>query len=264
MEKITSKTNNFIKQAAKLSASGAARKRDGRFILEGVRLCCDVLTSDVRPEVLLVTEECMHKNNGVLEQLVAQCKKTYCITAEIAGKLSDTVNPQGVFCICPFRDNQMKLSYQGKYIVLDHVQDPANLGAIIRSAEAIGVDGALIGGGADLYNPKALRASMGSILRLPVLFTDRLPEQLSEMKAGGMKILAAVPDRAAEPVNHMQMGGGVAAVVGNEANGISPQVLGCATHRVTIPMGGRAESLNAATAAAILIWEMMRGNSDEA
>lgn len=263
MEKITSKTNNCIKQAAKLSASGAARRKSGQFLLEGVRLCCDALNSKMRPLTVLVTESCLGKHEAVLSPLVTACKQSYFITEDIACKLADTVHPQGVFCICETALIQMQPRPGGKYIVLDHVQDPSNLGAVIRTAEALGLDGAVVGGGVDLYNPKALRASMGSLLRFPVLAVASIPDMLVVLKQMGIRVLATVPDQNALSITSIPMTGGLAAVIGNEANGVSPAVMQAATDVVSIPMPGRAESLNAATAATITIWEMMRGNASD-
>lgn len=260
MEKITSKTNNLIKHAAKLSASGSARKKCGQFILEGVRLCCDVLNSDIRLLTVFVTEACLERYRDDIMSLLEKSEKSYLISDEIAGKLADTVHPQGLFSICEAGINQMDLQADGKYIILDQIQDPSNLGAIIRTAEALGLNGAIVSGGADLYNPKALRASMGSLLRMPVRLAAHLPQVLLELKAVGIPVFAAVPDRGAKRITAVPMQGCVAAVIGNEANGVSRPVLEIADQIVTIPMGGRAESLNAATAASIVMWEMTRGS----
>lgn len=260
MEKITSKSNNLIKQAVKLSASGAARRKEGRFLLEGVRLCCDVFHSSVCPETVLITESCLDAHRAALAPLLAQSAAQYLITPELAAKMADTVHPQGVFCICAMRQNQIELRQDGRYVVLDHLQDPSNLGAIARTAEALGIDGVLTGGGVDFYNPKAMRASMGSLLRLPVLSCDGLEQTLLQLKQMGVRLVATVPDRTAASLTTLNLGRGTAAIIGNEANGVSPALLALADVKATIPMEGRAESLNAATAAAITIWEMMRGN----
>lgn len=258
MEKITSRTNPYIKQACRLSASGGARKKNGQFLLEGVRLCCDVLNSSARPLTVFVTESCLAKNEAALAPLLKAAEKRYLISEEVSGRLADTVHPQGVFCVCTQGETDFILQKNGRYLMLDNVQDPSNLGAIIRTAEALGSDGLVMSGGADLYNPKALRASMGSILRFPVRITGDLAGEIAAFQRAGIKVLASVPKKEALPVTKYPMAGGLAIVVGNEAGGVSEPVLAAADAVVTIPMLGRAESLNAATAAVILIWEMMR------
>ena len=151
-----------------------------------------------------------------------------------------------------------KIKYNGKYIALEGVSNPSNFGAVIRTAEAVGLDGVIISGGCDIYNPKSLRASMGSLFRLEVVQSSSLPELFEELKKEGMKIYAGVPSADAVKITDADMSGGVICVVGNEGNGLTDEVIAASTCSVTIPMKGRAESLNAASAAAIIIWEMMR------
>jgi TrmH family RNA methyltransferase len=151
-----------------------------------------------------------------------------------------------------------KIKYNGKYIALEGVSNPANFGAVVRTAEAVGLDGVIVSGGCDIYNPKSQRAAMGSLFRLNIAQTDDLPKTLKALAENGMSILAGVPDSNAEKLTEVDMNGGVVAVIGNEGNGITDETCAVATKLVTIPMKGRAESLNAAAAASIIIWEMMR------
>ena len=138
------------------------------------------------------------------------------------------------------------------------MQDPANLGAVIRTAEALGINGAILYNCCDLYNPKALRASMGSILRLPVLISENLAEDIKAYKANGFKSYAAVPDSNARDITKVDFFGSDICVIGNEGNGVSNQVLSACDELITINMLGRAESLNAFAAGAITMWEMLR------
>ncbi|MCM1391586.1 MAG: RNA methyltransferase, partial [Ruminococcus sp.] len=166
----------------------------------------------------------------------------------------------GVFCVCktlPEIDEGM-ISPNGKYIALENIQDPANLGAICRTAEALGISGAIVENGCDIYNPKAQRASMGSLLRLPVIRTTNLASLLIRSGENGMKIYATTPDANAVKITDADMSGGVIAVIGNEANGVTDEIFKVCK-KITIQMLGRAESLNASMAAAVTMWEMMRG-----
>ena len=146
----------------------------------------------------------------------------------------------------------------GRFIALDGVQDPSNLGAIARSAEALGIAGLLAYNCCDVYNPKALRASMGSLLRLPVTVSHDLREDLLLYKAEGFQVLGTVPVDTAAKITETHFTKSSICVIGNEGNGISQGVKQVCDDLVTIPMKGRAESLNASVAAAITMWEMMR------
>ena len=150
-----------------------------------------------------------------------------------------------------------EVDFTGKYIALENIQDPANLGAVCRTAEALGISGVIAEGGCDIYSPKAQRAAMGSLLRLPVIRCEDLAETLSYLGENGMKLYATTPDTDAEKITLCDMSGGVVSVIGNEANGVSDEIFELC-QKVTIPMLGRAESLNASMAAAITMWEIMR------
>jgi len=181
------------------------------------------------------------------------------ISAEVSQKLSGTENSQGVFCICSAKPQvEENLNPRGKYLALENLQDPSNLGAICRSAEAIGLDGLIVSGGCDIYNPKALRAAMGSSLRMNVISVDALDDFIAAANEKGMLTLASVPRNTAEDIRRVDMNGGVICCVGNEGSGLSQQVIEKCRKQVVIPMNGRAESFNASAAAAILAWELKR------
>ena len=151
-----------------------------------------------------------------------------------------------------------KIEVNGKYIAAESIQNPSNLGAIARTAEALGISGLIVGGGCDIYNPKAQRAAMGSLLRLPVITADNLIDYLLSLKEQGFRVFGTVPDREAKAVTSVDFNAPCVSVIGNEANGLSDEILKICTDRITVPMAGRAESLNASTAAAIIMWEMVR------
>jgi tRNA(Leu) C34 or U34 (ribose-2'-O)-methylase TrmL len=143
-------------------------------------------------------------------------------------------------------------------LALDTVQNPDNLGAISRTAEAFGIDGMVICGGCDIYNPKALRASMGALFRLPVKVCKSLEDEINLCKNIGIQSFATVPDRDAYDITKTDFSKGALCIIGNEGNGVSKEIIDVCDKKITIKMQGRAESLNAAAAASILIWEMMR------
>lgn len=261
MERLTAKNNEKIKSAVSVRDSAKARRETGFFFLEGARLCADAAENGVGIARAFFTEKALEKYPSYVESIVPTADECYTISDEIASKLSDTQNPQGIFCICRSEitvADTSNIDPDGKYILLENVQDPSNLGAVIRTAEALGVNGLIVCGGCDIYNPKALRASMGSALRLSVFSCDNAVELIDGLNKKGMLTLASTPDSSADLITRIDMNGGVVCVVGNEGNGVTQETMSVCRRKVTIPMDGRAESLNASTAAAILIWEMVR------
>ena len=260
MEKITSKANDRVKFAVKIRENSSLRKQEKLFFTEGARLCFDAASSGVEIAELYVTEKALNKYSDYVRLVEEKAERSFVVSEEVAEKLSDTKNNQGVFCLCKMLDkntNIGKIKYNGKYIALENVTNPSNFGAVVRTAEAVGLDGVIVSGGCDIYNPKSQRAAMGSLFRLDVVQVDDLPPFLSELQEKGMKVYAGVPDSSALKITEADMSGGVVSIIGNEGNGITEETCKVSTP-VTIPMQGRAESLNAAAAASILIWEMMR------
>ncbi len=261
MEKITSKANDRVKFAVKIRESSSLRRQEKLFFAEGARLCFDAASTGVEIAEMYVTEKALSKYSDYVRLVEEKAERCFVVSEDVAEKLSDTKNSQGVFCLCKMLDKNInigKIKYNGKYIALEDVSNPANLGAVVRTAEAVGLDGVIVSGGCDIYNPKSQRAAMGSLFRLNVVEVENLPETLKELSENGMAVLAGVPDSTAEKLTEVDMSGGVVAVIGNEGNGITEETCKVATKLVTIPMKGRAESLNAAAAASIIIWEMMR------
>ena len=245
----------------KLREKDSFRKSEGLFFIEGARLCADAALSSVKIKELYVTESARVKYSEYVRLAENVAERSFLVSEEVAEKLSDTKNPQGVFCICKMLDkntNIGKIKYNGKYIALENVSNPSNFGAVVRTAEAVGLDGVIVSGGCDIYNPKSQRAAMGSLFRLNIVEVDDLPDFLKSLAENGMSVYAGVPDSNAEKITEVDMKNGVVTVIGNEGNGISGAPKKASTKLVTIPMQGRSESLNAAAAASIMIWEMMR------
>lgn len=254
-ESITSRDNRLVKETVRLLSSSKARKTAGLFVLEGLRLCRDAVRCGVIPKTALFTEAALSEHPDDVSEISAAAQKCYIISEAVAEKLSDTQSPQGVFCITPI-PKQPELSGQGKYIGLENLADPSNLGAVARTAEALGLDGiVLLGSGCDPYAPKAQRAAMGALVRLPVYSFDSLKEFSTNCPK--VKTYAAVVADG-NPPSAADFSAPCMVVIGNEANGLTGQTVEQCTNRLTLPMQGRAESLNAAVAASIFIWEMMK------
>lgn len=253
-ETITSRDNGLIKETVRLLSSSRARKQAGCFALEGLRLCRDAVRSGYMPQTVFFTEELRAAHPADVEEICAAARRCCCISEPVASKLSDTSSPQGIFCILPITQPS-KFTGNGKYIGFENLADPANLGAAARTAEALGLDGILLfGTGCDPYTPKAQRAAMGALVRLPVHRFQSVAEFVTRYPA--VTTYSAVV-RDGVPVSHADFHPPCLVVIGNEANGISNQTAAC-TRRLTLPMYGRTESLNAAVAAAIFMWEMVR------
>lgn len=257
MLRIESVSNEKIKLAVKVADSSKHRRQTGLFFLEGLRLCRDAAITDYEIECAFATDAAYKKFPEDVEFIFSKSKNNYLISEIVEQKITRAQTPQGIFCICRKKEAGHKINFNGKYIALENIQDPANLGAVCRTAEALGISGAITYACCDLYNPKTQRSAMGSALRLPIVETSDLKETLLELEKKGMKLYATTPDSSASKITDEDMSGGVIAVIGNEGNGVSDDIFAIC-RKVTIPMAGRAESLNASMAAAITMWEMMR------
>ena len=263
MERITSVQNPKIKNYISLVSSSKARRDQGLFVLEGIRLVLDVLRSERTIEELYYTEDAYSSFKSDIDSLLIASNNVFIISDNVAEKISDTKTPQGVFAVVSLSGATEEILEDGKYILLENVQDPANLGAISRTAEALGISGLIVSGGCNIYSPKALRASMGALLRIPVIETDDVTKTIEGAKKSGMKTFASTPREDAESVTESDFSGGVIVVVGNEANGVTCSTMEICDKKITIKMIGRAESLNAGAAASILMWEMVKPINDK-
>lgn len=258
MELISSRNNPRVKKAALLMNS-SERAKTGLFLIEGARLCFDAAVNGIEIEEAYFTSQAENKYAEKVQVIKQNAKFAAYINESVAEKLSDTKNSQDIFCVCRQRRKSSDSIESDKfYVMTENVQTPDNLGAIVRSAEALGADGLAVFSGCDIYSPKALRASMGALLRFPVFMVNNAQEFVKECNARSMKTYATVPDSSAKDIAELQYKGGCVAVIGNEGNGVSDEVKNACSEKVTIPMKGKAESLNAASAAAIIIYEFMK------
>lgn len=249
---ITSKSNKQLKDIRKLMESAKARKEQNLFVVEGLRIVREV------PQNLL--EKVYYS-----ESFFNSCKKSLfsgeegkdfdIVTDEIFKGLSDTVNPQGILALVRQPKYDLKELLGGKILILDDIQDPGNLGTMIRTSEAAGVSGIIMSNGcADIFNPKVIRSTMGSIFRVPFLKVDLL-NTIGELKKEGYTVYGAALDGAVF-YNEIQYGRKPAIIIGNEGNGISKEVLALTDQRIKIPMAGKVESLNAAISAAVILYQV--------
>ena len=251
MERITSRNNEKIKYACALKKA-AVRSAEGKLLAEGLRLCADAAANGVAIESCFITEKLLQ--NEAAKPVLEAAQAVYRIDEPVAEKLADTKNAQGIFCVCSYKEPVTEIAPEGRYILLENLQDPGNLGTAIRTAEAFGLSGAVLCGCCDAFSPKALRASMGAAFRFP-LIADEEGTLLQEALCKGMHLYCAVVDGDAQDVKVLRGKTGIITAVGNEANGLSEK-LRALGQPVTIHMSGRAESLNASQAATVLMYEM--------
>lgn len=254
---IKSKDNELIKNIAKLNTSSKYRIQSGLFLLEGMRLCSDALGNKIFFEKVIFTQDFREKNQDILKRFIDNSDESFEITDSLFKKISDTVAPQGIIAVCKIPlDTGASVKSGGKYIALENISDPSNLGAICRSAEALGIDGIIVSGDSvDPYSPKVLRASMGTVLRLPVIIKSDFLEFIKNLSH---KKFACVVDRNAKSINECDFADGSVCLIGNEGSGLTESAVKLCDYSVTIPMSGRVESLNASVAAAIVMWEMVK------
>ncbi len=252
---ISSKDNPIIKDIVKLQSSARYRKETGLFAVEGLRVCDDCVDNSVEIKTLVISEEFYEKQVESLKKYILASEETVIVKKHLFEKIADTKNPQGILLVgkIPTRKAE-ELNKTGRYIALENISDPSNLGAISRTAEAIGIDGIILSsGGCDPYSPKVLRASMGTVLRMDIIVAE---DFVSLLKNSGLKLFGCVVN-GGKDIRTVEFGGGSIVIIGNEANGLTEEIKAIA-NGVTIPMSGSAESLNAAAAAAIAMWELVR------
>ena len=258
-ECILSKSNNKVKRVSLLIRSASERKKQGVFVLEGLRLCKDCAISGVTACELYFTQDAYEKHNSDVQVLIENSKKAYCVTDDVISKISDTNNSQGIVEVISFDDIKVKvpINQNGRYIACENVSDPSNLGAISRTAEALGLSGMiLIDHCCDVYNPKALRASMGSLLRLPVYYYRDSNDLFTYCSDNNLRLIASVVHGESTEINDFVFKNGDIVIIGNEANGMTNELIDLCDEKITINIKGRAESFNAAVAASIIMWEL--------
>ena len=248
---IESSQNRIIKQINSLKAK-KERDKTGLFVLEGERLVSEI-PPDWQIEYVVVCED----YNGSIENY----DNVYIVKKDIFNKISDTVNPQGILAVCRILHRDIDCAFEDKnglYVILDRIMDPGNMGTIIRTADAGGVSGIFLSKGCvDLYNPKVIRSTMGSIFHLPIYVDVDIEELLNKCRENNITTVATHLKGDKMPYE-IDMKKSCAILIGNEANGLPDEVSNRADKLVKIPMPGKAESMNAAIAGSILIYEAVR------
>ena len=255
MEIITSKNNASVMAAAKL-ADKKYRERERKFAFEGIKLFEEAQKAGIRFSRVFVTEEAYTK---YAEKLCSLDKNILTVVSDaVYEKLSFENAPQGVFSVAEYFSPKTKKE-SSFVLLLDGVADPGNFGAILRSAEAFGVDTVYTGkNGADLYNPNTIRACMGSIFRVNVRRSEDIIGDIKALRENGFQVFATALDKRSKDIRDVDFSGKIAFVIGNEGHGVSAEALDACDGTVIIPMREGPESLNAAVAASVVMWEAAR------
>ncbi len=262
---ITSRANPLVKEAVKL---GDKKYRDelGKFCFEGRKLLREALSENIPLEYVMFTEQALsdEKIRPLLE--AANNTDMYIVSQEVYDKISHEKSPEGVFCVSKALDklHNIYIIYKGRdsicrTVILDGVRDPGNLGTVLRTASAFGIQNVILSSDcADVYNSKTVRASMGAVFRIKTSRVSNLPQTIAEFRKNGRKVYSAALSDNAVSLFEINDASKSVFVIGNEGSGIRHEVMEATDCCVIIPMDAGTESLNAASAATVILWEQYR------
>lgn len=274
-EVIRSRQNKNIVELCKLT-DRKAREATKTFRFDGIKLLEEAIRNDVEICAVFLSSSAQERVLGGLrkrfgESYENRIEKCLVVSDDIFDKISEEKSPEGVITIAKYIDKLQKnatiynsvhfLQDKNESIVLlESVRDPSNVGAIIRSAAAIGIDRLILSADcADIYHPKAVRGSMGTLFNQRIDRVEDLAATVKVLRESGRRVFAAALDDRALPLGQFEILAGDAVVIGNEGHGLSQEVIDACGNSVIIPMSERAESFNAAVAASILMWEFAKG-----
>ena len=254
---ISSKDNEQIKHIRKLKEK-KYRDEYKEYVIEGVKLIKEAIEEKASIKTIVVCDDCA-KNEKIDSKLLYEIAKYNCIYVEekVFKSISDVQNHQGILAVMN-KEEKKDINFSEEIIIaLDDIQDPGNLGTILRTIDSAGLKQIIVSkGSGDVYNPKVVRSTMGAILRINVIESDNLPETIKHLKKHKYEVIATSLDttNSIYDIEYKKK----AIVIGNEANGVSKEVLDIADKKVKIPMLGKTESLNAAVATGIVTYEYVR------
>lgn len=252
---ITSTSNPQVKHLQQLAKKARTRAEEGVYLVEGIKMYQEAPKAQIQ-KVYISKSLFEEKGQAFIKGLEMEV-----LDDRVFASVSDTKTPQGILCVIRQPNYQLEDMLHKKnphLLLLEQLQDPGNVGTILRTAEGAGVDGVILSrNSVDLYNPKTIRSTMGSIYRMPFLYVDVLEDILPALSKRGIRTYAAHLDgkRCYDEEDYQ---GGCAFFIGNEGNGLSESLSQKANTLIRIPMQGKLESLNAAVAASILMYEVCR------
>ncbi len=262
---ITSFSNPRVKQVVQWQNKAKERKKDDIFLAEGIKMYEEAPEKSVK-EVYIIEEtlQKMNQDRYLCEKLKATGYET--VSPEVFQKMSDTQTPQGILTVLKrpkYHLDQLLKVKNPLFVVLEDLQDPGNLGTIVRTGEGAGVTAVIMSRNTvDIFNPKTIRATMGSIYRVPFLYVDSMEETLDMLHQAGVKTYAAHL-KGETYYDSFSFREGTAFLIGNEGNGLKKETADKASVYLKIPMEGQVESLNAAIATSLLMYETHRQRMKE-
>ena len=261
-------TNKEIKELAAWNRKSKARKEDGVFLIEGTKMFLEAPMERIRKTFVSESffksesqKQVNGENSPCLEKL-NECGYEV-VTDSVFAKITDTMTPQGILCVMnrfAYRLDNLLKRKNPTLMVLEDLQDPGNLGTIMRTGEGAGIDGIIMSKGCvDIYNPKTIRSTMGSLYRVPFIYTDDLSGTIRSLQKEGICFYAAhLKGNCFYDEVDYASGKGIGFLIGNEGNGLKEETADLADSYIKIPMEGKVESLNAAIAASVLMYEAYR------
>lgn len=255
---ITSTSNKQVRLAAGLRDKAKVRREEGLFLAEGLRMCRELRPEETRQVFVTAAFKTQAENARWLRDYPWEE-----VSDQVMDYMAGTKTPQGIIALARQKSWSLGEILKGDgrpacLMVLETLQDPGNLGTILRAGEGAGITGVVMNRDtADMYNPKVIRSTMGSLLRVPFVYADSLKDAVGEMKQAGVCVFAAHL-KGQEDYDREDYRGPSAFLIGNEANGLTEETASLADRLVKIPMCGKVESLNAAVAASVLMFEAAR------
>lgn len=253
---ITSTSNAQIKKIIQLNTKGKARRNSRAFVVEGIKMFQEAPEDWI--ETVYISESFLKNHGELVKDTVYEV-----VSDQVFKHICDTMTPQGILCVLKMPEYRMEdlLGTEGRpplLLVTESIQDPGNLGTMFRTAEGAGATGIVMNKSTvDLFNPKTIRSTMGSIYRLPFLYTEDLSSIIGELQGKGIRFYAAhLKGKGSYDEQDYTYPTGF--LIGNEGNGLSEEIADLADDYIRIPMEGKLESLNAAMAAGILVYEANR------
>lgn len=258
---ITSTANQQVRQLIQLNRKGKLRDAQDLFVAEGPKMFREASKGRIKKAYMSESYFEKQKGDPAFEQVEYEV-----VADSVFRTMCDTQTPQGIVCLIRQYHYTLEELLQREsrlFLVLENLQDPGNLGTIMRTAEGAGAAGVILNrGSVDMYNPKVVRSTMGSIYRVPFLYAQDLREVLKSLKQAGVRSFAARLD-GSKAYDRESYEKGAAFLIGNESSGLSKELADCADAYIRIPMEGRLESLNASVAASILLYEAYRQRRKE-
>ena len=258
MQVITSKDNELIKHIKKLKDK-KERDLSNEYIIEGIKLIQEAIQENAKIKQIIICDDC-EKTESIPKDLMYEIAKQECIyvTNKVFDSITEVINPQGILAIIEKQSKEIQIDdKQDIILALDDIQDPGNLGTILRTADSIGLTQILVSKGtADCYNPKVVRSTMGAIFRVKIIECEDLVKTLKEIKKHKFEIVVSSlqTDNSIYDINYHKK----VIVIGNEANGVKGEIQDLADKKIKIPMLGKTESLNASVATGIILYEYVR------